>query len=69
MRQFLSDSERNGEGLGGTEINLPFWEVNFKDGDAEGSACAVDFSGAATEEGSASGVEGEKISSEGGDMD
>jgi len=30
---------------------------------------AVDFSGTATEEGSASGVEGEKISSEGGDMD
>ena len=55
--------------LGGTKIDLAFWEVDFKDGDAEVSACAVDLAGATAEEGATSGVEGEKITGKSGDVD
>ena len=55
--------------LGGTKVYLTFWEVNFKDGDLELDAGAVDLAGATAEEGATGGIEGEKITSEGGDMD
>ena len=47
--------------LSGPEINLPFLEVDFQDGNAQVGARFVDFSGAATAKGALGGVEGEEV--------
>ena len=60
---------RSAKYLSGTKVYLAFWEVDFQNGDLELDAGSVDLAGATTEEGATGGIEGKKITGEGGDMD
>ena len=55
--------------LSGTEVDLTFGEIDFKDGDPELASGAVGFSGAAATKRALGGVEGEKIVLDGRDVD